>query len=89
MKELDASFLWYEERREGLGDRFISIIDKAFHLIELSPERLPLKAKSFREFVVDKFPYVIDYEYIEEEQKIIELHVFDTKRNPRFKFRRH
>lgn len=89
IKELDESFLWYEERREGLGERFISFIDKAFQLIELASERFPLKAKSFREFVVDKFPYVIVYEYIEEEQKIIVLHVFHTKRNPKFKFRRH
>lgn len=30
IKELDESFLWYEERREGLGERFISFIDKLF-----------------------------------------------------------
>ncbi len=88
LKELDESFLWYEERLEGLGDRFIGFIEKSFHLIELNPERFPLKTKSFREFVVDKFPYVIIYEYIKEEQKIIVLHVFHTKRNPKRKYKR-
>ena len=88
LKELDESFLWYEERLEGLGDRFIGFIEKAFHLIELTPERFPLKTKSFREFFVDKFPYVIIYEYLKEKQKIIVLHVFHTKRNPKRKYKR-
>jgi plasmid stabilization system protein ParE len=87
IKELDESFLWYEERLDGLGDRFIGFIEKAFHLIELTPERFPLRTKSFREFVVGKFPYVIVYEYIKEEQKIIILHVFHTKRNPKRKYK--
>ncbi len=85
IKELDESFLWYEDRQEGLGDHFISIIEKSFHLIELTPERFPKKSKFYREFVVDKFPFVIIYEYLIEEQKIIILHVFHTKRNPKYK----
>lgn len=88
LNELDESFLWYEERLEGLGDRFIGFIEKAFFLIENTPERFPLKTKSFREFVVEKFPYVIVYEYIKEEQMIIILHVFHTKRNPKRKHKR-
>jgi plasmid stabilization system protein ParE len=87
VKELDESFLWYEDRQEGLGDRFISFIEKAFRLIELTPERYPKKSKFYREFAVDKFPYVILYEYIIEEQKINILHVFHTKRNPKHKYR--
>jgi hypothetical protein len=32
VKEIDESFLWYEDRQEGLGDHFINFIEKAFHI---------------------------------------------------------
>lgn len=86
--EIDESFQWYEERLEGLGKRFIEFIDKAFQLIAQTPERFPIKSGSYREFVVNKFPYVIIYEFVEAQKSIIVLHVFHTKRNPKRKYRR-
>jgi plasmid stabilization system protein ParE len=86
-KEIDDSFHWYEERLEGLGERFIEFIDKAFQLIAQTPERFPVKSGAFREFVVNKFPYVIIYEFLEARKTIIVLHVFHTKRNPKRKYR--
>jgi hypothetical protein len=85
-KELSESFLWYEERLYGLGERFLEVIEKSFRLIELTPERFPIKRKSYREFVVSKFPFVIVYEFIENEKVVLVLHVFHTKRNPKRKY---
>jgi hypothetical protein len=31
-KELQDSFVWYEKRAKGLGDRFINLIDLAIEL---------------------------------------------------------
>jgi hypothetical protein len=64
---------------DGLGDRFIGFIEKAFNLIELSTERFLLRTKSFREFVVGKFPYVIVYEYIKRGAKDYNIACFSYK----------
>jgi plasmid stabilization system protein ParE len=88
VKELQESYQWYESRSEGLGGRFVELIDKAFKVILLNPERYPNKRGPYREIVIYKFPYLIVYEFVKEEHIIYILHVFHTKRNPKLKHNR-
>ncbi len=87
-KELRDSFHWYEDRMEGLGNRFVDIIDKTIEFILLNPEGYPEKSPPYREIVLDKFPFVIIYEFDKEMHIIYILHIFHTRRNPKLKFRR-
>jgi len=48
IKELQESYQWYEGRSEGLGVRFVELIDKAIKLILLNPEGYPNKRGSYR-----------------------------------------
>lgn len=87
-KEIEESFSWYEENQEGLGERFIDLIDDSFIQISKSPEFYPKKKANFREFLVDKFPFLIIYEYISRSNTINILHVFHTSRNPKQKYKK-
>jgi plasmid stabilization system protein ParE len=87
-EEFEKSVLWYEGNSVGLGRRFADAIDQAIKAISLNPEAY-IKIKSeYRQFVVDKFPFVIIYEIFERKSTINILHIFHTSRNPKLKFRK-
>jgi plasmid stabilization system protein ParE len=87
-KEIRDSFDWYEDRVNGLGEQFIQIIDLSLELILLNPEGFPVKKSPYREIVLKKFPYQIIYEYLKKEQIIYILHIFNTRRHPKLKYRK-
>jgi len=87
VKDLQESYEWYEDRSEGLGGQFVELVDKAIKLIILNPEAYPNKKSPYREIVLSKFPYVIIYEFVKEENTVYVLHVFHTKRNPKLKYK--
>jgi hypothetical protein len=64
LQELKESYQWYEERSAGLGDRFISFVNKRISQIAQDPERYPKKKGNYREIGTEVFPYTIIYEVI-------------------------
>jgi plasmid stabilization system protein ParE len=88
IKEIEESFQWYENRSSGLGAKFIEVIDKTINLIMLNPEGYPQKTSPYREIAFMKFPYIIVYEFIKEENIVYILHVFHSKRSPLKKYGR-
>lgn len=87
-QELEESAEWYEEQSPGLGERFANIIYSAANAISEDPFAYPSKKLNLREFVIDKFPYIIIYKYIEKENAVNILHIFHTSRNPKHKYRK-
>jgi plasmid stabilization system protein ParE len=61
--EADAlsAFQFYEERREGLGERFRDYVGVALAGIQRNPERYPVVYRNVRRRLVERFPYVIIY----------------------------
>jgi plasmid stabilization system protein ParE len=61
--ERDAltAFAFYEERREGLGERFRDHVGIAFGRIQASPELSPIIYRDLRRRLVERFPYAILY----------------------------
>lgn len=86
-KEVHDSFYWYENRVTGLGEQFIYFIDLTIELILQNPEGFPIKKNPYREATLKKFPYQIVYEYSKKEQTIYILHIFNTRRHPRLKYK--
>ena len=84
---MQDSYEWYENRIEGLGNRFVGIIDKTIEFILLNPEGYPEKSPPYREIVLNRFPYVLIYEFDKVKHIIYILHVFHTKRNPKLKYK--
>jgi hypothetical protein len=65
---LQAAF-WYDERRDGLGDEFISEYETALSEIESSPLRFGSletqpRLKSIRRCLLKRFPYLIIFEVL-------------------------
>ncbi len=78
--EIIESYLFYETKSKGLGERFLENLDFYFERIQNFPEHYQTKRKPYREAVVKKFPFVIIYEVIENE--VIVYAVFHSSRNP-------
>lgn len=87
-KEIQETFEWYENLEDGLGNRFVEVIDKIIEIITHYPKSFPCKKGSFREASVKKFPYLIIYEYSFEDEKIYILHIFHSHRHPKRKYQR-
>lgn len=84
-REVRKSFGWYEKQMTGLGERFVDVVDKTIGFIVMNPEGYPEKHPPFREIRMDKFPFVIIYDYNKESLQIDILRVFHTHRNPKLK----
>lgn len=81
--EVTEAYIYYEEQQPGLGERFFEELDACYDTIRMYPEHFKFLRIPLREFVVQKFPFVIIYEFNGE--KIIVYSVFNTHRSPRRK----
>lgn len=84
-EEIISSWNWYEERQQGLGDRFVKEVFIKVNLIERNPERYPERRQHFRETPVAVFPYLIIYRINKQKRSINIVSVFHTSLNPRKK----
>ena len=78
--EIIESYLFYESKSIGLGERFLDNLDFYFDRIQNFPEHYQIKRKPYREAFVAKFPFVIIYEILE--KNIVIYAVFHTNKNP-------
>jgi hypothetical protein len=85
-REMAASWLWYEEREEGLGDRLYAAVMQKLNIIAKNSDLFSIKHNPYREAKVSIFPFVIVYK-IHKKKKLIEaVSVFHTSRNPKRKY---
>ena len=78
--EIIEAYLYYEEKRSGLGEEFLEHLDTYFDRITKNPKHFPQKRKPYREAFIKRFPFLIIYEIIK--QTIIVYSVFNTWQNP-------
>jgi plasmid stabilization system protein ParE len=84
--ELRSAALWYDERRSGLGDEFITEVTATLDRIGGTPESYPVWPRTraagplIRKATIQRFPYVIAFE--KHEQHVLVLAVAHAKRRP-------
>lgn len=78
--EIIEAYLYYEEKRVGLGDEFLEHLDIYFDRITTNPKHFPQKRKPYREAFIKRFPFLVIYEITKE--KVIVYAVFNTWQNP-------
>ncbi len=78
--DLRESFLWYEEKRQGLGHDFLLQIEAGLKFIQRNPELTPVEYKEARKRIIKKFPYKIIYLF--KNDAIFVLAVLHGKRSP-------
>ena len=79
-EELEQAFLWYENKRKGLGHDFLLQVDAGLSFIQRNPEIHPEEYKISRKHLIKRFPYKIIY--IIEQNIIVVLAVLHGRRNP-------
>jgi len=67
---------YYNQQQSGLGRRFEKVIKSTFKKIQLMPHAASFAYDTVRYKVVEKFPFIILYEYDENHIQI--LRVFNT-----------
>lgn len=87
-KEHIESFLWYEKKQKGLGERYLEAIESTLYEISKHPLHYPKKRKAYREAGVPTFPFVIVYEILNSRNLIYVAAIFHTSRNPKLKYRK-
>ena len=72
---------WYEERHPGLGAAFIQRLEACIAQIERNPKIGPVVDETTRRAQLRRFPYVVYYELLEDED-ILVLAVWHGRRDP-------
>lgn len=83
--EIFEAFLYYEDKRDNLGEEFLNHIDNYFDWIRKTPDHFPIKRKKYNEAYIKRFPYLIIYEVVQE--KVIVYSVFNTYQDPEKKIK--
>mgnify|MGYP001199830451 FL=1 len=78
--EIIEAYLYYEEKRLGLGEEFLEHLSVYFDRIITNPKHFPQKRKPYREAFIKRFPYLIIYEITN--RKVIVYSIFNTWQNP-------
>src|SRR5689334_23846192 len=73
--ELEAATEWYEARREGLGLRFLLLVDEALLAIEETPSGFPRWEPDtrFRKFTMQRFPYLVFYRELDDRVEVVAI----------------
>lgn len=79
-KEETDAYLFYEKQSQGLGERFLQEVEKTLNKIAANPTFYSYSdsTKTLRDFALEKFPFVIIYEVLED--KIIVTNIHHTKK---------
>jgi plasmid stabilization system protein ParE len=65
-QDLGQAFAWYERRRRGLGDEFLTHVDACLQRICRNPESCERVRLNYRRALVRRFPYAVIYESVGE-----------------------
>lgn len=79
-QDVGEAYDWYEHRRQGLGEEFLSCVEACIQRICREPELHTKVFEDYRRALVRRFPFAIFYEYSGE--MVTVYCVFHTSRNP-------
>jgi plasmid stabilization system protein ParE len=79
--ELDAAVAWYEEKSQGLGDRFGRAVQKLLRRIVTTPQIFAFIREDARRATVRGFPFSVIFR--EADDQVVVLSVSHTSRDPK------
>lgn len=72
---------WYEEQRSGLGDDFVSALERSLSLVARMPDSFPVVHRDVRRVLLGRFPYALYYRRMDEDSVEI-IACLHTRRSP-------
>ncbi len=79
-QDIGEAYAWYELRRPGLGEDFLSCLDASIQSLCRNPEHSAKVFQEFRRAIVRRFPYMVFFEH--DHDRITIYGVFHTARDP-------
>jgi plasmid stabilization system protein ParE len=79
-QDITEAYEWYEGRRPGLGEDFLSCVDACIEAICRTPEMHARIHEEYRRGLVRRFPYAVFYEY--SNGTVTVYSVFHTSQDP-------
>ena len=79
--ELTEAKAWYQNRLDGLGDRFAAAVVVAIEGVVAAPRAFPKVRGEIRRVLVSSFPYALYYQLIERD--VVVLAIMHGRRRPR------
>ena len=79
--DIEEAYNWYEGRRVGLGEDFLSAVDACIQAIGREPEMYAKTHEDYRRGLLRRFPYAVFYEHADDTVTV--YCVFHTSRDPR------
>ena len=80
-EEIDEAYTWYEGRRTGFGEEFLTEIQLVLDRIQQNPELHAPGYRSVRHALVKRFSYAVYYRIEPDRIDIIAVH--HSKRDPK------
>ena len=78
--EIDDAYAWYQEQRHGLGEEFLTEVERVLVQIEQNPEMHALIYRALRHSRLKRFPYAVYYRLDADRIVVVALH--HNKRDP-------
>lgn len=78
--DIEDAYIWYEERRPGLGAEFLLCVEEGFAKIRRRPDMYPVVHKNIRRTLIRRFPYGIFY--LRDQTSVIVMAVSHAHRDP-------
>ena len=78
--DIAEAYAWYEDRRLGLGEEFLSSVEACIEGIRRRPALYAIVHEQYRRSLIRRFPYAVSYEYSGATVTIYA--VFHTSRDP-------
>jgi len=79
-QDIDEAYAWYEKRRVGLGEDFLTNVDACIQFICRFPKIGAIVFKDYRRVLVRRFPYAVFYDYVADTVTVYS--VMHTDRDP-------
>jgi plasmid stabilization system protein ParE len=80
-QDIGETYDWYENRRPGLGEEFLSCVEACIQSLCRTPELYAKVRKDYRRAIVRRFPYVVFFEHSGDAVTI--YGVLHTSRDPK------
>ena len=69
-RDIDLAFVWYEQRKPGLGDEFLAAVEDCLETIQRHPKMYAIQTKNLRVALVGRFPYLVVYRLLHDRIRI-------------------
>lgn len=79
--EILEAYDWYESAKEGLGIEFLNELEVFYKSLDRNPNTYSYYDKPVRQGKIDRFPYVVVYEFFSEANTIVIYSVFMARQD--------